>query len=138
MGTSSVAKIPGACSCGRLLFMPDRRPAARNFQDLLAWQKAHALVLAIYQLTGAFPKQETYGLGSEHRPRYRSKYCRRLERENLRDSECIEAYRPQWLRSSAPRSVAACRRFRSSNIQFSGDTRHLRTQRENHRVAVSW
>ncbi len=42
--------------------MADRRPPARSFQNLLVWQKAHALVLAIYRLTAAFPKQETYGL----------------------------------------------------------------------------
>jgi four helix bundle protein len=40
----------------------DRRPPARSFQNLLVWQKAHALVLAIYRLTAVFPKQETYGL----------------------------------------------------------------------------
>jgi len=42
--------------------MTDRRPPARSFQNLLVWQKAHALVLAIYRLTAVFPKQETYGL----------------------------------------------------------------------------
>jgi len=31
------------------------------------WQKAHALVLAIYQLTAGFPKQETYGLSLQMR-----------------------------------------------------------------------
>jgi four helix bundle protein len=41
--------------------MPSSRPA-RTFQDLLVWQKAHRLVLAVYALTAAFPKQETYGL----------------------------------------------------------------------------
>lgn len=35
---------------------------AKTFQDLLIWRKAHALGLAIYRLTPAFPKQETYGL----------------------------------------------------------------------------
>ena len=43
-------------------FMPDRRPPARSFQDLLVWRKAHELVLRVYRLTAAFPKQETYGL----------------------------------------------------------------------------
>ena len=47
--------------------MSDRRPPARSFQDLLVWQKAHALVLAIYQLTAAFPKPETYGLSLQMR-----------------------------------------------------------------------
>ncbi|HEY1994025.1 MAG TPA: four helix bundle protein [Edaphobacter sp.] len=42
--------------------MPDHRPPARSFQDLLVWRKAHELVLRVYPLTAAFPKQETYGL----------------------------------------------------------------------------
>lgn len=48
-------------------FMPDRRPPARSFQDLLVWRKAHELVLAVYTLTAAFPKQETYGLSLQMR-----------------------------------------------------------------------
>ncbi len=35
---------------------------ARTFKDLLVWQKAHQLVLAVYHLTADFPKQETFGL----------------------------------------------------------------------------
>jgi 23S rRNA-intervening sequence protein len=38
---------------------------ARNFQDLLVWQKAHALVLGIYSTTARFPKHETFGLCSQ-------------------------------------------------------------------------
>ncbi len=38
---------------------------ARNFQDLLVWQKAHALVLGVYRATAAFPKHEMYGLSSQ-------------------------------------------------------------------------
>src|SRR5258708_7239718 len=40
--------------------MPDPRPPARTFRDLLVWQKAHRFVLALYAFTAAFPKQETY------------------------------------------------------------------------------
>lgn len=40
---------------------------ARNFQDLLVWQKAHALVLSIYKVSAEFPKQETYGLTAQLR-----------------------------------------------------------------------
>jgi four helix bundle protein len=47
--------------------MPDRRPPARNFQDLLVWRKAHELVLTIYALTTTFPKSETYGLSLQLR-----------------------------------------------------------------------
>ena len=31
------------------------------------WQRAHAFVMAIYQLTAAFPKTETYGLAAQAR-----------------------------------------------------------------------
>jgi len=47
--------------------MSDRRPPARSFQDLLVWRKAHELVLAVYTLTAAFPKPETYGLSLQIR-----------------------------------------------------------------------
>jgi len=40
--------------------MPAERSPAQSFRDLLVWQKAHRLVLAIYQFTGKLPKQETY------------------------------------------------------------------------------
>ena len=41
--------------------------AAKTFQDLLVWQKAHKFVIAVYQLTKAFPKSELYGLTSQFR-----------------------------------------------------------------------
>ena len=44
------------------LLMAAPRVAARTFQDLVVWRKAHELVLAIYSFTARFPKQETYGL----------------------------------------------------------------------------
>jgi hypothetical protein len=47
--------------------MPDRRPPAKSFQDLLVWRKAHKLVLAVYALTATFPKSETYGLALQMR-----------------------------------------------------------------------
>jgi four helix bundle protein len=40
---------------------------ATNFRDLIVWRKAHQYALAIYQLTAAFPKQETYGLAAQMR-----------------------------------------------------------------------
>jgi four helix bundle protein len=43
------------------------RAAARGFRDLTVWQKAHQFVLAVYRLTGDFPKHETYGLTSQMR-----------------------------------------------------------------------
>jgi four helix bundle protein len=42
--------------------MATERTAAKTFRDLVVWQKAHQLVLAIYELTAHFPKSETYGL----------------------------------------------------------------------------
>src|ERR1700758_2452564 len=44
------------------LFYGCPRVAARTFQDLVVWRKAHELVLAVYSFTAGFPKQETYGL----------------------------------------------------------------------------
>jgi four helix bundle protein len=43
------------------------RPPARNFQELVVWQKAHELVLDVYRLSSKFPKEETYGLTSQLR-----------------------------------------------------------------------
>ena len=45
----------------------EKRLPARNFQDLVVWQKAHELVLDVYRLTRSFPKEETYGLTSQLR-----------------------------------------------------------------------
>jgi len=43
------------------------RASAKTFRDLIVWQKAHMFVLAVYQLTAAFPKEETYGLSAQMR-----------------------------------------------------------------------
>ena len=43
------------------------REPAKTFEDLLVWQKAHSFVLTVYQLTGAFPKHEMFGLTSQFR-----------------------------------------------------------------------
>jgi four helix bundle protein len=48
-------------------FMVTERTAARTFQDLVVWQKAHQLVLAIYEFTAHFPRSETYGLALQMR-----------------------------------------------------------------------
>lgn len=40
---------------------------AKTFTDLLVWQKAHALVLAVYRVSETFPKSELYGLTSQLR-----------------------------------------------------------------------
>lgn len=41
--------------------------AARTFEDLVVWQKAHTLVLEVYRTTNAFPKDEIFGLTSQVR-----------------------------------------------------------------------
>jgi len=43
------------------------KPAARTFQDLLVWQKAHEFVMGVYCYSAGFPKSETYGLASQFR-----------------------------------------------------------------------
>ena len=39
----------------------------RNYKDLLVWEKAHRLTLAVYKETSVFPKDERFGLTSEVR-----------------------------------------------------------------------
>lgn len=39
----------------------------RNYTELIAWQKAMELVVAVYDLTRGFPKDELYGLVSQIR-----------------------------------------------------------------------
>lgn len=43
------------------------RVAAKSFEDLVAWQKAHGFVLAVYRLTKSFPREEVYGLTAQFR-----------------------------------------------------------------------
>lgn len=40
---------------------------AKTFEDLVVWQKSHTLVLEIYRISAAFPKNEMYGLTSQMR-----------------------------------------------------------------------
>jgi four helix bundle protein len=39
----------------------------RNYLDLLVWEKAHALTLALYRSTQCFPAEERFGLTSQIR-----------------------------------------------------------------------
>ena len=41
--------------------------AAKNYSDLIAWQKAMDLVELIYKATAQFPKEEAYGLTNQLR-----------------------------------------------------------------------
>jgi four helix bundle protein len=38
-----------------------------SYENLIVWQKSMDLVIAIYTLTGKFPKEEIYGLTSQMR-----------------------------------------------------------------------
>jgi four helix bundle protein len=38
-----------------------------SFRDVVAWQRAIQMSVAIYKLTAGFPKEETYGLSSQLR-----------------------------------------------------------------------
>ncbi|MEG4516205.1 MULTISPECIES: four helix bundle protein [unclassified Microcoleus] len=40
---------------------------AKNFQDLIVWQKSHKFVLGVYKFTSKFPTSELYGLTSQFR-----------------------------------------------------------------------
>ena len=44
-----------------------QRQPARNFQDLIVWQKAHQFVLSVYRISKGFPREEIYGLTSQLR-----------------------------------------------------------------------
>jgi four helix bundle protein len=41
--------------------------AVKDFRKLKVWHKAHELVLAVYQTTASFPRDETYGLTTQIR-----------------------------------------------------------------------
>ena len=44
-----------------------KRMPAKDFQDLIVWQKAHQLVLSMYRFSNNFPTKEMYGLTSQTR-----------------------------------------------------------------------
>lgn len=44
-----------------------KRAPAKDFTDLLIWQKAHQFVLQVYVATKAFPADERFGLTSQFR-----------------------------------------------------------------------
>ena len=39
----------------------------KGFKELKVWQKAHAMTIAVYDMTRAFPREELYGLTSQLR-----------------------------------------------------------------------
>jgi len=44
-----------------------QRTAAKSFEDLIVWQKAHAWVLSVYRASEGFPVKENYALTSQLR-----------------------------------------------------------------------
>lgn len=40
---------------------------AKNFRDLIVWQKAHQFVLEVYRFSQSFPNEERFGLTSQLR-----------------------------------------------------------------------
>lgn len=40
---------------------------ARTYRELLVWQKAKTLAVAVYRATESFPRQETFGLTAQMR-----------------------------------------------------------------------
>ncbi len=44
-----------------------KREPAKSFKDLVVWQKAHLLVLGVYNVTKGFPKEELFALTSQLR-----------------------------------------------------------------------
>ena len=44
-----------------------KREPAKEFQDLIVWQKAHKFVLISYKISACFPAHEIYGLTSQFR-----------------------------------------------------------------------
>src|SRR5713101_7459512 len=50
---------------------PAQDTTVKDFHELQVWQKAHQLALAVYHITGSFPREELYGLTSQLRARVR-------------------------------------------------------------------
>ena len=47
--------------------MEQEKVSARNYRELIVWQEAIRIAKNVYQLTGKFPKQETYALADQIR-----------------------------------------------------------------------
>src|SRR5256886_3936114 len=68
MGSSTGVRSLEHTPLNASLFMTAPRVAARTFQDLVVWRKAHELVLAVYSFTAGFPETESYGFALQNRP----------------------------------------------------------------------
>ncbi len=81
---------------------PDRAPAVRDHKDLIAWQVAMELCIAVYRDTRDFPDRERFGLVPEMRKTARSVACniaeghqRKTTREFLRFLDITQGSRAE-------------------------------------------
>jgi four helix bundle protein len=80
--------------------------AAQDFRDLLIWQRAHQLVLSIYNYSDYFPQKEVYGLTPQFRRAAASIPISIIE--SLREENKDEKGR---LMSAARTSLEECRYY---------------------------
>src|SRR5581483_1129767 len=66
ISSGQMAEGRGQSAKNRVAFGGDAM-GARNYTDLIAWQKAIDLVEAVYALSSMFPKEEVYGLTAQIR-----------------------------------------------------------------------
>jgi four helix bundle protein len=64
---SFIAQAPDDCRYPTGKGFNNSEVAVKDFRKLLVWEKAHQMTLAIYQVTAAFPSEQTYGLTSQMR-----------------------------------------------------------------------
>ena len=101
---------------------PKSLPPAKNFEQLIVWQKAHQFVLGVYR----FPRNETYGLISQLRRAAVSIPANIAEGFKKRS-------RPDKARflNIAQGSLEECRYYQilATDLNY-GDTVHLHSQLE--------
>lgn len=65
---------------------------AHPWKDLIVWQKAHELVLAIYKVTNNFPEKERYGLSQQIRRASTSVAANLVEGKSKKTDKEFSAY----------------------------------------------
>jgi Txe/YoeB family toxin of Txe-Axe toxin-antitoxin module len=60
----------------------ENKDKIKSFTDLIAWQKAHQLVLKVYKIVSNFPKEEIYGLSKKSSYLSFIKFSRRIFKKN--------------------------------------------------------
>ncbi len=59
--------MPNAMVCAFLKIVNLIPLAMKDYRNLVVWEKAHKLVMCIYKITKAFPKEEQYALTNQIR-----------------------------------------------------------------------